>query len=127
MNSPLIRPICVVAHGPSNGISEIDVTSAEPIIATSSGLAHGSTESTRLSSVTSLRRSLGKSGLIGRSITLDVRTAFSLALPSLLLNPPGIFPTEYIFSSYSTERGKKSIPSLGSLEAVTVESTTVSP
>ena len=61
------------------------------------------------------------------SITRDVRTAFSDALPSLLLNPPGIFPTEYNFSSYSTESGKKSIPSLGFSEAVHVESTVVSP
>ena len=46
---------------------------------------------------------------------------------SLLLNPPGILPTEYIFSSYSTESGKKSMPSRGLSDAVTVESTVVSP
>ena len=29
---------------------------------------------------------------MGRSMTLEVRIAFSEAFPSLLLNPPGIFP-----------------------------------
>ena len=53
--------------------------------------------------------------------------AFSEAFPSLLLNPPGIFPTAYSFSSYSTLKGKKSIPSLGLEDAVAVERTTVSP
>jgi len=60
-------------------------------------------------------------------MTRAVRTAFSDAFPSRLLNPPGIFPTEYIFSSNSTESGKKSIPSLGFSDAVAVQSTVVSP
>ena len=118
---------------------------------------------------------------MGRSITREVKTAFSDAFPSLLLKPPGIvinpsqeqwkngdlnltvastsekvimieaganeipedqmldaiymahekppgiFPTEYNFSSYSTLRGKKSIPSLGLSDAVAVHNTTVSP
>ena len=40
---------------------------------------------------------------------------------------PGIFPTEYNFSSKSTDSGKKSIPSFGSFDAVTFTITTVSP
>ena len=40
---------------------------------------------------------------------------------------PGIFPTEYSLSLYSTLNGKKSIPSLGFSEAVAVQSTVVSP
>ena len=60
-------------------------------------------------------------------MTRAVRTAFSDAFPSRLLNPPGIFPTAYIFSSYSTLSGKKSMPSLGSSDAVAVDNTTVSP
>ena len=43
------------------------------------------------------------------------------------ITPPGIFPTAYNFSSYSTLKGKKSIPSLGFSEAVAVQSTVVSP
>ncbi len=53
--------------------------------------------------------------------------AFSDAFPSLLLNPPGILPTAYNFSSYSTLSGKKSIPSLGFSDAVAVDNTVVSP
>lgn len=64
---------------------------------------------------------------MGRSMTREVKMAFSDAFPSLLLKPPGIFPTAYNFSSYSTLRGKKSIPSLGLSEAVAVANTTVSP
>ena len=52
-NSPSIRPTCVVAHGPSNGISEIATAIAEPIIAVSSGLHSGSTDITILFNVTS--------------------------------------------------------------------------
>ncbi len=64
---------------------------------------------------------------MGLSIRREVKIAFSLGLPSLLMKPPGIFPTEYCFSSKSTLKGKKSIPSLGLLEATAVVSTTVSP
>ena len=37
-NSPSTIPTCVMAHGPSKGMSEIHVEMAEPNIATSSGL-----------------------------------------------------------------------------------------
>ena len=53
MNSPSIKPTCVIAHGPSNGISEMQVAIAEPSIAVSSGLQSGSTDITMLSRVTS--------------------------------------------------------------------------
>ena len=53
INSPSIRPTCVVAHGPSNGISEIDAERAEPNIARSSGLHSVSTDITILLRVTS--------------------------------------------------------------------------
>ena len=50
---PPTIPICVVAQGPSNGISEIAVAIADPSIAVSSGEQSGSTDNTRLLSVTS--------------------------------------------------------------------------
>ena len=53
MNSPSMRPICVMAQGPSKGISEIAVAMAEPSMAVSSGLHSGSTDITRLFKVTS--------------------------------------------------------------------------
>ncbi len=55
INSPSIKPTCVVAQGPSNGISEIAVAIAEPNIAVNSGLHSGSTDITMLLRVTSLR------------------------------------------------------------------------
>ncbi len=91
--SPFTRPTWVAAQGPAKGMSEIVVAMEAPIMATSSGRHSGSTLMTMHSRVTSLRMSLGKSGRIGRSMTRLVRTAFSDALPSLLLKPPGIFPT----------------------------------
>ena len=60
---------------------------------------------------------------MGRSMTREVKIAFSEAFPSRLLKPPGILPTEYNFSSYSTLKGKKSIPSLGFSDAVAVHNT----
>ena len=53
MNSPSMRPTCVMAHGPSNGTSDMHVAIDDPSIATSSGLHSGSTDITRLLSVTS--------------------------------------------------------------------------
>ena len=76
---------------------------------------------------TSFLMSLGNRGRMGRSITREARMAFSEGLPSLLRKEPGIFPTAYSFSSKSTDRGKKSMPSLGESAMVAVHSTTVSP
>ena len=53
INSPSISPICVVAQGPSKGMSEMQVAIAAPSMAVYSGLQSGSTERTRLFSVTS--------------------------------------------------------------------------
>ena len=74
-----------------------------------------------------LRISFGKSGRMGLSMQRDESIAFSLALPSRRWKEPGIRPTAYIFSSKSTDRGKKSTPSRGFDDAVTVQSTLVSP
>ena len=66
-------------------------------------------------------------GTASLASALPKRIAFSEGLPSLLMNPPGILPTEYNLSSYSTLSGKKSIPSLGFSEALTFVNITVSP
>ena len=47
---------------------------------------------------TSFLNPSGNNGLIGLSIIRAANVAASLGLPSLLINPPGIFPTEYNFS-----------------------------
>src|SRR5699024_2482883 len=52
-----------------------------------------------------------------------IKIALSLDLPSLLINPPGILPTEYNFSSKSHDKGKKSMPNLGELDATAVTKT----
>ena len=98
-----------------------------PIIAYTSGWMSGSTDIAVQITETSFKNPFGNKGLIGRSIRRDVKIALSLARPSRFLKPPGILPTEYIFSSKSTPRGKKSIPSLGFAASVTFVITTVSP
>ena len=124
---PSTNPTFTAAVGPLNGISEIAKAQAAPIIAATSGELSCSTQSTVATTTTSFLKSFGNSGLNGLSIALDVKIALSLGFPSLFKNPPGIFPTEYNFSSKSTDNGKKSIPSLGSFEAVTLTNTHVSP
>ena len=96
---PSTRPTFTPEIGPSHGISEIAIAAETPIIAVISGEQSGSTDITVATTEQSLRKSLGKSGRIGRSMQRDVKIAFSEALPSLLWNEPGIRPTEYIFSS----------------------------
>ena len=99
----------------------------EPIIPNTSGGMLVSTESAVATTHTSLNNPFGKSGRIGLSISLEVRIALSLALPSRRLKLPGILPTAYNFSSKSTLSGKKSIPGRGSGDMLTFVITTVSP
>ena len=76
---------------------------------------------------TSLRNPSGNDGRRGRSISRQVRMAWSVARPSRRKNEPGILPAAYIRSSMSTVRGKKSVPSRTERDAVAVTSTMVSP
>jgi len=62
-----------------------------------------------------------------RSMTRLASTAGREGCPSRRIKEPGIRPTAYSFSSKSTDRGKKSTPSLGRGAAVTATSTEVSP
>src|SRR5699024_3690402 len=125
--SPFTNPTFTAAVGPPNGISEIDNAAEAPIIAATSGELSCSTLNTVATTTTSFLKSFGNNGLNGLSIALDTNIALSLGFPSLFVYEPGIFPTEYIFSSKSTDNGKKSIPSFGSFDAVTFTITTVSP
>ena len=77
----------------------MDNAADAPIMAHTSGELSWSTDKTVATTHTSLRKSFGNNGLNGRSIALDVKIAFSAGFPSLFVNPPGIFPTEYNFSS----------------------------
>lgn len=96
-------------------------------MANTSGCMSGSTDMAVATTATSFKNPLGNKGLIGLSISLDVKIALSLGRPSRFLKPPGILPTEYIFSSKSTPSGKKSIPSRGWAASVAFTITHVSP
>ena len=97
--SPFTSPMNAPPIGPFHGMSEMERAMDAPIIAVISGEQSSSTDITVSVRATSLRRSFGKSGRMGLSITLLVSIAFSEGLPSRRRNPPGIFPTAYIFSS----------------------------
>jgi hypothetical protein len=74
----------------------------------------------------SSRKPSENSGRMDRSMKRQTRISRSASLPSRLKKPPGILPAADVFSTKSTVRGKKSIPSRGVVD-VTVTSTTVSP
>ncbi len=98
-NSPSTYPTFTAAVGPPNGISDIESAKDVPIIAHTSGELSISTDNTVAVTTTSFLKSFGNNGLIGLSMALDTNIALSAAFPSLLVNPPGIFPAAYIFSS----------------------------
>ena len=127
MKLPSINPTWTPATGSSNGIPDKHNPIDAAFIASISGRLSFSTETTVQTTWTSFLYPFGNKGLIVLSTALPCRIAFSDGLPSLLINPPGIFPTEYNLSSYSTLRGKKSIPSLGSSDLFTFVKITVSP
>ena len=127
MKFPLIRPTCTAATGVVKGMLDKHNDNEAALIARISGRLSFSTDTTVQTTCTSFLYPFGNKGLNGLSTALPNNIAFSEGLPSLLINPPGIFPTEYNLSSYSTLRGKKSIPSLGFSEALTLVKITVSP
>ena len=92
ISSPFIDPTLIPAMGPSKGTSDIPRAAEAPIIAAISGSFSRSTESTVATIWVSLKYPSGKSGRNGLSISLEPSTSFSLGLPSLLKNPPGILP-----------------------------------
>ena len=98
INSPLTCPTLTPAIGPSKGISLIPTAREDPSIAVNSGELSVSTDNTVLTICTSFLKSSLNIGRIGRSIIRAANVAASVGLPSLLINPPGILPTEYNFS-----------------------------
>jgi len=72
-------------------------------------------------------KALRNEGRSGRSISRQIRMAWSDSLPSRRKNAPGIFPAAYARSSMSTVRGKKSVPSRTPRDAATVARSIVSP
>ena len=124
---PSTLPTLTPAIGPSKGTLEIHVAKLEPTIAVNSGELSGSTDNTVFTTCTSFLKFSGNKGRIGLSIIRAASVALSVGLPSLLINPPGILPTEYNFSWYKTISGKKSDNTFAFLLTHTVDKTTVSP
>ena len=89
---PSTWPIRTAAMGPRNGMSEMERADEAPIIPKMSASFSWSAEITEHTTWTSLRKSWGNSGRIGRSIIRADNISLSRGLPSRLKNPPGIRP-----------------------------------
>ena len=87
------QPRTIPAMGPLKGTSEMETAAEAPIMAVISGLQSRSTLRTSQAMTTSLRRSVGKRGRMGRSIRREASTAGRLGLPSRRMKLPGILPT----------------------------------
>ena len=79
-----------------------------------------------MTTCTSFWNPSGKRGRMERSMMRQERISSSRGRPSRLMKPPGIFPEAYIFSLYSTVRGKNGRGLFLSL-TVTAARRTVSP
>ncbi len=123
---PSMSAMRTPATGPENGRPEICVEIDAALIARTSYASSGCSDSTVMTTWTSLRRPLTNSGRSGRSIRRHARIASVEGRPSRRKNEPGILPTAYCRSSTSTVRGKKSNWSRGDLPAVVVDSSVVS-
>ena len=126
-SSPSIRPMRTAPTGPRNGSGEIISAADAPLMQRMSCGVTRSAERTVQMTCTSLRKPFGQSGRIGRSIIRAVSVARSVARPSRLKKPPGIFPAAYIRSSTSTVSGKKSASGRASGRPTAVARIIVSP
>ena len=97
--------------GPSKGMPESISAADAPLMASTSCGFTWSAPMMVPTTCTSLRNPSGKDGRSGRSISRQVRMAWSELLPSRRKNEPGILPAAYVRSSMSTVSGKKSVPS----------------
>ena len=122
-----MRPIRTAPTGPRNGSGEIASAADAPLIARMSCGTTMSAERTVQMTCTSFLKPFGQSGRIGRSIMRAVSVARSVARPSRLKKPPGIFPAAYIRSSTSTVSGKKSASGRVSCRPTAVARIIVSP
>ena len=95
-NLPFTLPTITPATDLLNGISLIPSANDDPNKAARTGELSWSTDNIVLTICTSFLKSSGNNGLIGRSINLAAKVAFSVGLPSLLIKPPGIFPLNII-------------------------------
>ena len=87
-----MKPTFAADRGPWKGNPESWRAADAPIIDITSASSFLSIDITVQIIWTSLPKPLGKSGLIGLSMSLDVKTSFSEGLPSRRKKLPGIFP-----------------------------------
>ena len=122
-----MRPMRPPATGPSNGRGESMTAAEAPVRASTSDSFSWSAEMTLASTCTSSFKPLGNRGRMGRSMRRETRVSRSEGRPiSRRKKLPGIRPAAYIFSEYSTVRGKKPLSNSRAWEQ-TVTSTTVPP
>ena len=120
------RPTRTAARGPFHGTTERLSAAAAAMTPRMSASFSWSAESTVTKTCTSFLNPSGNSGRIERSMRRLARISLSDGRPSRLRNPPGILPAAYVFSRYSTVRGKNGREEvLG--ETVTAAKTIVSP
>ena len=80
--------------GPLKGTPDRVNAAEAPSMARISGSISGSIDITVAITWTSFLNPAGNSGLIGRSVSRQVKIAFSEGRPSRLKKPPGIRPAE---------------------------------
>ena len=89
---PSTRATLTPAIGPLNGMSEIVTAALAALMAMMSGVLIWSVEMTVGTIWISRLKAFSNRGLMGRSIRRLTRISLSFGFPSLLRNPPGIFP-----------------------------------
>ena len=123
---PWIRPTRTEATRVRKGICDmLSATEAPSSANTSASFSWSALRMLQMICVSFMNPS-GNNGRIGRSIERAARISFSPGRPSRLKNPPGILPAAYVFSRYSTVKGKKG-RCVGFDCTAAVQSTIVSP
>ncbi len=90
--APLVRPTRAAPIGPMKGAPESVSAAEAAIMPTMSGSFSMSWLSTVTMTCVSCLKPGTNSGRIGRSISREVSTSFSVGLASRLKKPPGILP-----------------------------------
>src|ERR1700677_1713825 len=125
--SPFTRPIRTQPNLSATGMSETAKGADAAETARTSESFSWSEEITVQCIWTSLKKPSGYKGRIGRSIKREVKIYYVRGRSSRLNQPPGMRQTAEYLSRYSTVKGKKSLPGMGSLAPTTATRTTVSP
>ena len=91
-NSPSRRPTRNAPIGSGKGMSDRLIATEAPMSASTSASFSWSEDMTVAMIWVSYGNCFENSGRIGRSMSLELRTSFSVGRPSRLKKPPGILP-----------------------------------